>query len=75
LEGARTAKMPAQPSASQIRLNNATVCLTIASHTLEILADTLNIPYLAAIVNTTQAILRNIEVTVVEEYDIHRSLD
>ncbi|KAJ7734708.1 hypothetical protein B0H14DRAFT_3614170 [Mycena olivaceomarginata] len=50
-----------QPAAIQVRLNAVTTSLTITANTLEVLADTLDTPFLGAIVNTTQAVLKNIE--------------
>ncbi|KAF8189609.1 hypothetical protein K438DRAFT_1763811 [Mycena galopus ATCC 62051] len=43
-------------------LHRATVCLAIAADTLEILANGLKAPFLEAISDTTQALLKNIEV-------------
>lgn len=51
-----------QPSAAQIRLQNVAACLTITANTLEIIADSLNTPFLGAIVATTRSVLENIEV-------------
>ncbi|KAJ7818679.1 hypothetical protein B0H14DRAFT_1369053, partial [Mycena olivaceomarginata] len=50
-----------QSAVIQVRLNAVTTSLTITANTLEVLADGLNIPFLGAIVNTTHAILKNIE--------------
>ncbi|KAJ7874960.1 hypothetical protein B0H14DRAFT_3130870 [Mycena olivaceomarginata] len=50
-----------QPAVIQVRLNAVTTSLTITANTLEVLADTLDTPFLGAIVNTTQAVLKNIE--------------
>ncbi|KAJ7897601.1 P-loop containing nucleoside triphosphate hydrolase protein, partial [Mycena olivaceomarginata] len=50
-----------QPAAIQVRLNAVTTSLTITANTLEVLADTLDTPFLGAIVNTTQAVVKNIE--------------
>ncbi|KAJ7791923.1 hypothetical protein B0H13DRAFT_2517713 [Mycena leptocephala] len=55
-----TTKMP-QPTVTQIRLNNITACLTITANTLETLASGLKSPFLAAISNTTQSLLKNIQ--------------
>ena len=55
-------KMPLQPTVTQIRLNNITACLTITANTLEILASSLKSPLLTAISNTTQSLLKNIQV-------------
>ncbi|KAJ7829607.1 hypothetical protein B0H13DRAFT_1916375 [Mycena leptocephala] len=55
--------MPPQPTVTQIRLNNITTCLTIAASTLEILVDSLKSPFLEAISNTTQSLLKNVEST------------
>ncbi|KAJ7839136.1 hypothetical protein B0H14DRAFT_3140846 [Mycena olivaceomarginata] len=50
-----------QPAVIQVRLNAVTTSLTITANTLEVLADTLDTPFLGAIVNTTEAVLKNIE--------------
>ncbi|KAJ7888425.1 P-loop containing nucleoside triphosphate hydrolase protein, partial [Mycena olivaceomarginata] len=50
-----------QPAVIQVRLNAVTTSLTITANTLEVLADTLDTPFLGAIVNTTQAVLKNVE--------------
>ncbi|KAJ7359435.1 hypothetical protein DFH08DRAFT_846089, partial [Mycena albidolilacea] len=50
-----------QPAVIQVRLNVVTTSLTITANTLEVLADTLDTPFLGAIVNTTRAVLKNIE--------------
>jgi hypothetical protein len=52
-----------QPAVIQVRLNAVATSLTIIANTLEVLADTLDTPFLGAIVNTTQAVLKNIEVS------------
>jgi hypothetical protein len=52
-----------QPAAIQIRQNMMTTALAATANSLKILADTLNTPFLGAIVNTTQAVLKNIEVS------------
>ncbi|KAJ7909247.1 hypothetical protein B0H13DRAFT_1877873 [Mycena leptocephala] len=53
--------MPPQPTLTQIRLNNITTCLTITVNTLEILVTSLESPFLEAISNTTQSLLKNME--------------
>jgi hypothetical protein len=40
-----------------------TTALAATANSLKILADTLDTPFLGAIVNTTQAVLKNIEVS------------
>ncbi|KAJ7839683.1 hypothetical protein B0H14DRAFT_3140651 [Mycena olivaceomarginata] len=50
-----------QPAVIQVRLNAVTTSLTTTANTLDVLADTLDTPFLGAIVNTTQAVLKNIE--------------
>jgi hypothetical protein len=52
-----------QPAAIQIRLNTVTTALAATANSLKILADALDTPFLGAIVNTTQAVLKNIEVS------------
>ncbi|KAJ7887159.1 hypothetical protein B0H13DRAFT_1888949 [Mycena leptocephala] len=53
--------MPPQPTVTQIRLNNITTCLAITANTLEILVGSLKSPFLEAISNTTQSLLKNME--------------
>jgi hypothetical protein len=55
-------KMPPQPTVTQIRLNNITECLTISVNTAGILASSLKSPLLEAISNTTQSLLKNMQV-------------
>jgi hypothetical protein len=54
--------MSPQPSVTQIRLNNITTCLTATVETVQILASSLNTPFLVAISNTTQSLLKNVQV-------------
>ncbi|KAJ7907789.1 hypothetical protein B0H13DRAFT_1879244 [Mycena leptocephala] len=53
--------MPPQPTVTQIRLNNITACLMVTANTLEILASSLKSPFLEAISNTTQSLLKNMQ--------------
>ncbi|KAJ7930834.1 hypothetical protein B0H13DRAFT_2530704 [Mycena leptocephala] len=53
--------MPPQPTITQIRLNNITTCLTITANTLEVLVDSLKSPFMKAISNTTQSLLKNMQ--------------
>ncbi|KAJ7821796.1 hypothetical protein B0H13DRAFT_1920532 [Mycena leptocephala] len=53
--------MPPKPSFTQIRLNNITTCLTVTADTVKILASSLNTPFLEAISNTTQSLLKNVQ--------------
>jgi hypothetical protein len=53
--------------APQNRLENLVTSLTMAINTLEIIADSIQTPFLGAIINTTQAVLENIQVSFVEE--------
>jgi hypothetical protein len=39
----------------------------MTTNTLQIIADSVQIPFLGAIINTTQALLQNIQVSFVEE--------
>jgi hypothetical protein len=65
--------MPPQPTATQTRLKNLTTCLTITAGTLETLGD-LKIPLLEPICNTTQSLLKGIEVTCLNKLvDHHES--
>ncbi|KAJ7798719.1 hypothetical protein B0H14DRAFT_3156808 [Mycena olivaceomarginata] len=45
----------------QNKLENVVTGLTMATGTLEIIADTMQTPFLGAIINTTQAVLENIQ--------------
>ncbi|KAJ7306304.1 hypothetical protein DFH08DRAFT_1054510 [Mycena albidolilacea] len=49
------------PAVIQVRLSAVTTSLTITAKTLAVLADTLDTPFLGAIMNTTEAVLKNIE--------------
>ncbi|KAJ7894440.1 hypothetical protein B0H14DRAFT_771315, partial [Mycena olivaceomarginata] len=46
---------------TQHRLANVAICLTMTTNTLQIIADSVQIPFLGAIINTTQALLQNIQ--------------
>ncbi|KAJ6537865.1 hypothetical protein B0H19DRAFT_1078974 [Mycena capillaripes] len=50
--------MPHQPSATQIRLENITLCLSATTNTLAMLSDHLDAPFLVAISNTTQSLVK-----------------
>ncbi|KAJ6548482.1 hypothetical protein B0H19DRAFT_1074343 [Mycena capillaripes] len=52
--------MPSQPTI-HIRLNSITACCAVAVDALEILAGDFNTPFLEAICNTTQSLLKSIE--------------
>jgi hypothetical protein len=56
--------MPTKPNNAELRLNYITTCLTITSKTLGILASSAKTPFLEAISNTTQSLLKNIQVTI-----------
>ncbi|KAJ7854056.1 hypothetical protein B0H14DRAFT_3652126 [Mycena olivaceomarginata] len=43
------------------RLENVAICLTMATNTLEIIADHIETPFLGAIINTTHAVMENIQ--------------
>ncbi|KAJ7042291.1 hypothetical protein C8F04DRAFT_1295353 [Mycena alexandri] len=53
--------MPRQPSVKEVRLNNISKCVAITANTLDVLVDTLNIPGLEVISNTTQSLLGLVE--------------
>ncbi|KAJ7801047.1 P-loop containing nucleoside triphosphate hydrolase protein, partial [Mycena olivaceomarginata] len=53
--------MPSQPTASQVRLNNITTCLTMTINALQLLATNFDTPFLQAILNTTQSLLDHIQ--------------
>jgi hypothetical protein len=52
---------------TQNRLENVVIGLTMTTNTLQIIADSIQTPFLGAIINTTQAVLQNIQVSFVEE--------
>ncbi|KAJ7306151.1 hypothetical protein DFH08DRAFT_1054626, partial [Mycena albidolilacea] len=52
---------PSQPTANQIRSNSISICLTATANTLDILATSLNGPFLLALSETTQSLLKRIE--------------
>jgi hypothetical protein len=63
-----TAPLNMPPSIiTQNRLANVVTGLTMTTNTLEIIADSIETPFLGAIINTTQAVLQNIQVSFVEE--------
>ncbi|KAJ7697563.1 hypothetical protein B0H14DRAFT_3174402 [Mycena olivaceomarginata] len=49
------------PTVTQNRLDNVVVCLTMTTNSLQIIADSMKTPFLGAIINTTQAVLKNIQ--------------
>ncbi|KAF7334538.1 hypothetical protein MVEN_02283600 [Mycena venus] len=53
--------MPAPPSETQVRLHNLIVCLEATADTIKILAQSVDTPFLGAISNTIQSLLKNIE--------------
>ncbi|KAJ7041797.1 hypothetical protein C8F04DRAFT_1230249 [Mycena alexandri] len=53
--------MPRQPTASEVRLNGISTCLTVTSNTLNILVDNVKISGLEAISNTTESLLKLVE--------------
>ncbi|KAJ7823183.1 hypothetical protein B0H13DRAFT_2446361 [Mycena leptocephala] len=59
--------MPPQVSVTQIRLNNITTCLALTVDTVELLASSLNTPFLEAISNTTQSLLKNIQCQTIKQ--------
>ncbi|KAJ7744898.1 hypothetical protein B0H16DRAFT_1693102 [Mycena metata] len=50
--------MPRQPTITDIHLNNVSKCMDITMSSLQLLADTLKISGLEAILNTTQSLLK-----------------
>jgi hypothetical protein len=58
---------PPQPTVTEIKLKNLTTCLTVAANTLEILADGFKTPILGPIFNTTQSLLKYVEVSLFNE--------
>ncbi|KAJ7708573.1 hypothetical protein B0H16DRAFT_1901158 [Mycena metata] len=53
--------MPRQQSIMEVRLENISKCVTITVDTLDILVNTLKIPGLEAMVNTTQSLLKFVQ--------------
>ncbi|KAJ7887227.1 hypothetical protein B0H14DRAFT_3724876 [Mycena olivaceomarginata] len=49
------------PTVTQNRLDNVVIGLTMTTNTLQIIADSIKTPFLGAIINTTQAVLKNIQ--------------
>ncbi|KAJ7821389.1 hypothetical protein B0H14DRAFT_2599268 [Mycena olivaceomarginata] len=45
---------------TQNQLENVAICLTMTTNTLQIIADSMKTPFLSAIINTTQAVLKNV---------------
>jgi hypothetical protein len=52
---------------TQSQLENVVKGLNMTTNTLEIIADSIQTPFLGAIINTTQAVLQNIQVSRVGE--------
>jgi hypothetical protein len=57
--------MPRQPT--EMRLNDITTCLAVAANTLEILAGTMETPFLQTMCNTTQSLVKSIQVLLHDE--------
>ncbi|KAJ7894941.1 hypothetical protein B0H14DRAFT_2558969 [Mycena olivaceomarginata] len=55
------------PTATQKRLESVAICLTMTTNTLQIIADSIKIPFLGAIINATNAVLKNIQVSLAED--------
>ncbi|KAJ7734818.1 hypothetical protein B0H16DRAFT_150823 [Mycena metata] len=53
--------MPHQPTITEIRLKNISTCVAITANTLDVLLNTLKIPAIEAIFNTTQSLLKMME--------------
>ncbi|KAJ7770057.1 hypothetical protein B0H16DRAFT_1777129 [Mycena metata] len=53
--------MPRQPTITEIRLNNISTCVAITANTVDVLATTLNISGLEAMLNTTQSLLKLVQ--------------
>jgi hypothetical protein len=62
------------PTVTQNRLENMVICLSMTTNTLQIIADSMKTPFLGAIINTTQAVLKNIQVSSVEDTCINMKL-
>ncbi|KAJ7787771.1 hypothetical protein B0H14DRAFT_3579018 [Mycena olivaceomarginata] len=70
------------PTVTQTRLKNVAMCLTMTINTLQIIADSMATPFLGAIINTTNAVLENIQTVNKHKEDsvqlleqIHKLLD
>jgi hypothetical protein len=63
------------PTVTQNRLDNVVTGLTMTTNTLEIIADSIQTPFLGAIINTTQAVLNNIQVSFLEDTYINVKLN
>ncbi|KAJ7020573.1 hypothetical protein C8F04DRAFT_1196484 [Mycena alexandri] len=53
--------MPHQQTIVEVRLENISKCVTITVNTLDVLVNTLKIPGLEAMVNTTQSLLKFVQ--------------
>ncbi|KAF7359976.1 hypothetical protein MVEN_00724500 [Mycena venus] len=53
--------MPSPPTANQIRLNSIATCLTATADTLDIIATRFNAPFLLALSQTTQSLVKSTE--------------
>ncbi|KAJ7770069.1 hypothetical protein B0H16DRAFT_1777148 [Mycena metata] len=53
--------MPRQPTITEIRLNNISTCVAITANTVDVLATTLNLSGLEAMLNTTQSLLKLVQ--------------
>ncbi|KAJ7753201.1 hypothetical protein B0H16DRAFT_1690851 [Mycena metata] len=53
--------MPRQQTMNEVRLENFSKCITITVNTLNVLVNTLKIPGLEAMVNTTQSLLKFVQ--------------
>jgi hypothetical protein len=62
--------MPRQPTVAEIRLNSITTCLNTAINTYEILADSFKAPFSDAICNTTQSLIKCIQVRLFNKFVI-----
>jgi hypothetical protein len=65
-QGHSTLNMPSS-TGTQNKLDNVVRGLTMTTDTLEIIADSMQTPFFGSIINTTQAILKNIQVSFVKE--------
>jgi hypothetical protein len=59
-----TTTMPPKRTFAQIRLNDITTCMAVTVKILGILASSAKTPFIEAIFNTTQSLLKNIQVTI-----------
>ncbi|KAJ7873953.1 hypothetical protein B0H13DRAFT_1894777 [Mycena leptocephala] len=58
--------MAPTPTTTEIRLNNITICLTMAANTYGMLADSFKTPFSDAICNTIQSVVKYIQIGILD---------